>query len=112
MSFISLQSHYNAGQDALSLNLDPTYQIAVSQDLTKRESAENYAHVLCQISPQLRIISCKDNWQWIIQERDRSGLRWRAVWYCRTKLGLERKLSNYGVSLPEYWPQWFVRGNA
>lgn len=108
MSFIAPQSAYNTGRDPLSTLRDFTLQIENPKGLTTRESDEHYSGDVLQFSPDLRITVCKDNWQWIIQRKDKTGTRWLALAYCRTKTGLNRMLNGLGISLPECWLETFT----
>lgn len=58
----------------------------------QRESSGNYSRVICQ-SCAYRVITCKGDWQWIIQQssdpqKPLAGARWRALGYYRTRTAL------------------------
>lgn len=58
-----------------------------------RERGDNYIWLVVQLSPNWRVIQCKDHLQWIIQRRDgqRSGrARWTGRHYCLTREALLR----------------------
>jgi len=54
------------------------------------ETADGYARIICNLADRWRVVVCKDNWQWIVQRRRKTGAgrRWEAVSYHRTKKAL------------------------
>jgi hypothetical protein len=111
MSILTSQSHFKAGHSSISTSSEPTLAKSKNAALTNRESDERYKWALLQFDPATRIIVCKDNWQWILQTKDLTGGRWRAVSYCRTRKGIERTLKKMGHALPTDWPQFFREVN-
>ena len=78
------------------------------------ESHGDYSWVVA-ILPRIRVIVCRDNWQWIIQRRSgtrRRGAYFRSVSYHRSRdtlkrrwrgfVGAEESTEELG-SLPEYF---------
>lgn len=57
---------------------------------SRHETADGYSRVICHLADSLRVITCKDNWQWILQRRKKGGAGrpWRAVSYHRTRSAL------------------------
>ncbi|MBF9060316.1 hypothetical protein HKCCSP123_14115 [Rhodobacterales bacterium HKCCSP123] len=65
------------------------------QSQPHHETADDYDRVVAVLSDRIRVITCKDGLQWIIQRRDaqRSGQkRWRGVSYV-TNRGMLIRLS-------------------
>ena len=60
-----------------------------------REEADNYAQVIAQ-DESLRVIVCRQNHQWILQQL--KGGRWRAIGYFRTRSALSREWTKAGGS--------------
>lgn len=58
--------------------------------LSSRETDDNYAGVVLQIGPAIRVVSCSDDIQWLVQRR--SGGRWRTHSFVRTRSTLVRIL--------------------
>ena len=55
-----------------------------------RESDDAYP-VVAQISDRVRVISCRDDIQWIVQKRvNKSTHSWRGKSFCRTRAALIR----------------------
>ncbi len=57
------------------------------------ESADEYSGIVARLSASYRVITCKDQIQWILQRRDgeRHGrARWAGVGYFRTREALLR----------------------
>ena len=55
-----------------------------------RESDDAYP-VIAQISDRVRVISCRDDIQWIVQKRvNKSTQSWRGQSFCRTRAALIR----------------------
>ena len=107
MSALPFESQFKAGHSSIFTASSPTLAKSKNAALTDRESDEHYKWILLQFDPRTRIIMCKDNWQWILQTKDLTGSRWRAVSYCRTRKGIERTLKKMGHALPTDWPQFF-----
>ena len=57
--------------------------------MSKKESAEDYPHVITT-SSDYRVIICKQDHQWIVQKAEKSshGRVWRGLRYFRTKKAL------------------------
>ena len=87
----------------LAISATP-YQVQTSH----QESAYNYHSVIVR-SAKFRVIICKNNWQWIIQQRAgfrHGGPRWDGLSYCRSRktlLKLWRGLNRLdgGASVPQ-----------
>ena len=50
-----------------------------------READDNYLHVIARLNDRFRVIRCRDNLQWIVQERDgfsNGQSRWTGRSYC------------------------------
>ncbi len=65
------------------------------------ESADEYSGIVARLSASHRVVTCKDQTQWILQRRDgeRHGrARWAGVGYCRTREALLRLCR--GLELP------------
>jgi hypothetical protein len=107
MSALPSKSQFKAGHSSISTSSEPTLAKPKNAARTNRESDQDYKWTLLQFDPRTRIIVCKDNWQWILQTKDLTGSRWRAVSYCRTRKGIERTLKKMGHALPTDWPKFF-----
>lgn len=60
----------------------------------KRESDDNYDYMVAWLGDKHRLIECKDNIQWILQERDGKGeKRWRNVKFMNTREGVLRRVA-------------------
>ncbi|SDZ58496.1 hypothetical protein SAMN05444004_12529 [Jannaschia faecimaris] len=62
--------------------------------MSHRERDDSYHDVVAQLSSRLRVITCEDKIQWILQKRDgfRSGKpRWTGISFCTTKRALLRE---------------------
>ncbi len=71
------------------------------------ESADEYSGIVARLSASHRVITCKDQIQWILQHRDgeRHGrARWTGVGYCLTREALLRlcRASSEPVAVPFY----------
>jgi len=62
--------------------------------MSHREKDDDYDDVVagCDCT---RVIVCKDNHQWIVQ--DKRGKEWRSLHYCTTRNGIFRRLSQRGL---------------
>lgn len=58
-----------------------------------REEADSYARVIAH-DESLRVIVCRQNHQWILQQR--KGGRWRAMGYFRSRSALSREWKRAG----------------
>ena len=58
----------------------------------QQETADDYVGVLARFCDRHRVITCKDDIQWILQRRKRGGAErpWRGVGYFRTREALIR----------------------
>jgi hypothetical protein len=63
--------------------------------MSHRESDEDYRAVLFRFGPDHRLITCKDDFQWILQRR--LGGRWRSYKFLLTREGVLRRVAG----LPE-----------
>ena len=56
------------------------------------ETSDDYGGVVAQLSPEWRVIVCRDGLQWVLQRRKNGGAErpWRARHYCRTRRALVR----------------------
>ena len=56
------------------------------------ETSDEYLGVVAQLLPNVRVIVCTANLQWVLQKRKKGGGRrpWKAVSYCRTRKALTR----------------------
>lgn len=104
MSAIPPQSQFKVGQSQLEQSHLPHPTPQHFERLTNRESADNYRRVLARFGPRLRVIICHDLIQWIMQQQDKAGDRWRAIGYFQTRQALQRKLEALGYPLPDGWP--------
>lgn len=52
------------------------------------EAADDYPDIITRLTPEWRIILCRDGIQWILQRL--TGNRWRGQSYCRPREGLLR----------------------
>ncbi|WP_377190645.1 hypothetical protein [Ruegeria meonggei] len=81
----------------------------------RRETQDNYAHEIARVD-RFRVISCKDNIQWIIQKqnsgaRSKTRVMWKAISYHRNRNSLisvwrkKTKLdaSSEVLALPEHY---------
>ena len=61
-----------------------------------QETADGYGRIVCHLADRWRVVTCKDNWQWIIQRRKAgdAGRNWRAVSYHRTQNALIRRCAS------------------
>ena len=57
-----------------------------------QETSDHYARVVVGLCPRHRVIVCKDDIQWILQQRKKGGAErpWRGVGYFRTRDALIR----------------------
>lgn len=84
--------------------------------VSHRERDDNY-HRVIRKREIWRIITCKDDWQWIIQHRTRAGspdgARWEAVSYCRDRNALVRLWTRLtgesGATLESTLPTHFLQ---
>ena len=54
----------------------------------------------------MRIIECKDRIQWIVQRR--TGGEWRSEGFCRTRAGLESRVSRMAPEIRAAFPPRFI----
>lgn len=56
------------------------------------ETSDDYLGVVAQLLPNVRVIVCAGNHQWVLQKRKKGGGQWpwKAVGYCRTRKALTR----------------------
>jgi hypothetical protein len=56
------------------------------------EGSEDYPGIVCALNARWRVITCRDDMQWIVQRRhDRKGVeRWDSESFCVTRDGLLR----------------------
>ncbi len=86
--------------------------------MSRRETLDNYAYEIVRVD-RFRIISCKDNFQWIIQKqnsgaRSKARITWKAVSYHRNRSSLLRVWRNKtkmdapseALMLPERYSQF------
>lgn len=61
-------------------------------DKTRHETSDDCAGVIARLCIRHRVIVCKDEIQWIVQQRKNGGGEWpwRAVGYFRTRKALMR----------------------
>jgi hypothetical protein len=53
-----------------------------------RETDEDYDNIVAQLGPKDRVIVCKDDYQWIVQEL--KGREWRSTKFCTSRDGVLR----------------------
>jgi hypothetical protein len=70
------------------------------RDASRQESADLYPRVVAQLTPQWRVIECRDGEQWILQRRSN---KWQGHSYCRTSEALRRVVREHvgDVDLPD-----------
>lgn len=73
----------------------------VRQSGSRQETADDYAGTVCMIAEHWRVVVCKDNWQWIIQRRERgtAGRPWRGTSYHRSRDALIRRCGGLGLEI-------------
>ena len=81
---------------------------APTPDRTHCEYADSYSNVVVT-SEEFRVIVCKDDWQWVIQQKRgiRHGQpRWMNLSYCRSQEAICRLWSGLhgGSGACEEWP--------
>ena len=56
------------------------------------ETSDLYHGLVAQLTPDLRVVECKDGIQWIIQRREKGHAKrpWRGLAYCTTRAALLR----------------------
>jgi hypothetical protein len=61
------------------------------------ETSDGYARLVAQLSPDWRVIQCRDRLQWILQRSPKMSRRddWRARSYCQTREALIRCAREY-----------------
>ena len=65
--------------------------VAVTAPPSHRERDDHYKGVVAQLTPRWRVIVCKDEMQWIVQQKEAShGGPWRGVSYHTNRDGLLR----------------------
>lgn len=71
-------------------NLKPLLETPLKEQL--HETSDAYAGVIAQLCHRHRAIVCKDEIQWILQQRKNGGAErpWRGVGYFRTRYALVR----------------------
>jgi hypothetical protein len=57
--------------------------------MSRREGDDDYDNIIAQLGPAWRVIVCKDNWQWIVQERKD---KWRSLHFCTSREGVIRRV--------------------
>lgn len=62
--------------------------------MSHRETDDDYDHVVARLGPKHRVIECKDDIQWILQER--IAERWRSQKFLTSREGVLR----YVAGLP------------
>jgi len=62
--------------------------------MSHREKDNDYDDVVVRWK-NTRVIVCKDDYQWIVQ--DKRGKEWRSLHYCTTRNGIFRRLSQRGL---------------
>jgi hypothetical protein len=82
--------------------------------VSKREKDDDYDHVVAQLGPTWRVIVCRDNIQWIVQERKDE---WRSHHYCTSREGVMRRVKGKPgwealSSLPDHFPPAQTRRKA
>ncbi|NND16970.1 MAG: hypothetical protein HKN98_00175 [Silicimonas sp.] len=88
---------------ALRLSLSTKGSSMNTQSQTNRlleaahETAEAYVGVISQLCARHRVITCKDDLQWILQHRKNGGAErpWRGVGYFRTRNALIRVCATF-----------------
>lgn len=55
--------------------------------MSKREKDDDYDNIVAQLGPLWRVIVCKDDYQWIVQERKGE---WRSMKFCTSRDGVLR----------------------
>jgi hypothetical protein len=56
-----------------------------------RERDDDYGEILAQLGPDWRVIVCKDDHQWIVQQKPKGGV-WRSKHYCTSREGALRRV--------------------
>ena len=80
--------------------------------MSKREKDDDYDNIVAELGPTWRVIVCKDNWQWIVQERNGE---WRSMKFCTSREGVLRWVKDKPgwealASLPDHFPPAQRRG--
>jgi hypothetical protein len=59
---------------------------------SKQETSDHYGGVIARLCPVHRVVTCRDDLQWIVQRRKKGGAErpWRGVGYVRTRDALIR----------------------
>jgi len=58
--------------------------------MERREGDDDYGRVVARLGTTYRVIACRDDLQWIVQER--MGNRWRSLHYCTSREGVLRRV--------------------
>lgn len=61
--------------------------------MSRRESDDDYARIVCRLNDRWRVIECRDGIQWILQRQDATkslhAAPWRSRSYCRNRTALK-----------------------
>jgi len=84
---------------------------------SSREKDDDYRAVLFNLNQHWRVAACKDEIQWLLQQRDNT--RWHSRAYCRSREGLARCIREYAgpvdatvLAKIAALPDWFGGGNV
>lgn len=83
--------------------------------MSNREGSDDYDNVVARLGAQWRVIVCKDDLQWIMQER--IGAQWRSKHYLTSREGVLRRAQGKPgwealASLPAHFTQTGKDGRA
>lgn len=69
----------------------------------QHETSDSYAAVVAHLTDNLRVISCKDGIQWVLQKRGGGSAKrpWRAKGYFLTRKALTRVSATLGAPTDE-----------
>jgi len=81
--------------------------------MSRREGDDDYENIVAQLGSDWRVIVCRDNWQWIVQERKWG--EWKSRHYLTSRDGVLRRCEGKPgwevlASLPEHFPPAYRRG--
>ena len=88
----SVRKSDQATEVSCAIAATPRQNVSARPIRSSHETADIYVGIITPLSPQQRVIECKDQIQWIVQRRKNGGAErpWRSVGYFRTRDALIR----------------------
>lgn len=77
--------------------------------MNNRETHQDYQHVIAQLGERYRLIECYNNFQWILQRKDKTSDRWRGRSFFLDKQSMIRVFETHGfnTALIDHLPDRF-----